>query len=124
MADPSDEHALERAGIDRARAVVAASADDGADALSVLTARQLNPEVRIVAAATSRENLPKLRRAGANAVISPATIGGHLLVRSAFGDADANDLATRLLDGDEDTDEEASPASDATDHGSDTDGTD
>jgi voltage-gated potassium channel len=88
--DPSDEETLARAGVDRARAAVAATNDDAADALAILTARQLNPELRIVAAATHRENVRKLERAGANTVISPATIGGRLLVRSALGDdADA-----------------------------------
>jgi voltage-gated potassium channel len=87
--DPTDEATLERAGIASARAVVAATNDDAADALAILTARQLNPEVRIVAAVTHRENVTKLKRAGANTVISPATIGGRLLVRSALGDQDA-----------------------------------
>ncbi|MFB6305015.1 MAG: NAD-binding protein [Haloferacaceae archaeon] len=87
--DPSDENTLERAGVGSARAVVAATNDDAADALAILTARQLNPDVRIVAAATHRENVNKLKRAGANTVISPATIGGRLLVRSALGDHDA-----------------------------------
>lgn len=89
--DPSDEATLERAGIGSARAVVAATNDDAADALSILTARQLNHDVRIVAAATHRENVTKLKRAGADTVISPATIGGRLLVRSALGDRDAED---------------------------------
>ena len=91
--DPSDEETLERAGVSRARAAVAATNDDAADALAILTARQLNPELRIVAAATHRENVRKLERAGANTVISPASIGGRLLVRSALGDAaDASDV--------------------------------
>jgi voltage-gated potassium channel len=86
QADPSDEATLRRAGVERARAVVAATNDDAEDALAILTARQLNPEVRIVAAVTGRENVTKLERAGADTVISPAAIGGRLLVRSALGD--------------------------------------
>ncbi len=88
VADPSDVATLERARITEARAVVVATNDDAEDALTVLTARQLNPEVTIVAAATNRENVAKLRRAGADTVISPATIGGHLLVESALGEDD------------------------------------
>lgn len=84
-ADPSDEEPLLRAGIERARAFVAATDDDAQDALAVLTARELNHELTIVAAATDRENGKKLRRAGADTVISPAVIGGHLLVESATG---------------------------------------
>lgn len=102
-ADPSDEEPLRRVGIDDARAVVAATNDDAEDALAVLTARQLNPEVRIVAAATDRENADKLKRAGADTVISPATIGGHLLVRSALGSDGMESVADRLTGGQSET---------------------
>lgn len=95
--DPSDEETLRRVGVGTARAVVAATNHDAEDALSILTARQLNPGVRIVAAATERENVPKLRHAGANAVISPASIGGHLLVESALGDEGTEAFAERLV---------------------------
>jgi voltage-gated potassium channel len=98
--DTSDEETLRRAHIEEARAVVAATNDDGADALAVLTARQLAPDIHIVAAATQRENVDKLRRAGADTVISPASIGGHLLVESALGgrDVDTEAVADRLLE--------------------------
>jgi voltage-gated potassium channel len=98
VADPSDEESLERAGIDRVRAVVVATNNDAEDALAVLTARQLNPDVTIVAAATNRENIEKLRRAGADTVISPASIGGHLLVESALRGADVEDVARKLIE--------------------------
>ncbi|MFB6194531.1 MAG: NAD-binding protein [Haloplanus sp.] len=100
VGDPSDEETLKRAHIEKARAVVAATNNDAEDALAVLTARQLAPETHIVAAATHRENVDKLRRAGADTVISPASIGGHLLVESALGgpDVDAEEVADRLLD--------------------------
>jgi voltage-gated potassium channel len=64
----------------------------------VLTARELNPELTIVAAATERENVKKLRRAGADTVISPAVIGGHLLVQSAMGSGDMESLADRIME--------------------------
>lgn len=98
VADPSDEESLERARIDSARAVLVATNDDAQDALAVLTARHLNPDVTIVAAATNRENVEKLRRAGADTVISPATIGGHLLVESAFGRDDTEAVARQLVE--------------------------
>jgi voltage-gated potassium channel len=98
VGDPSDEEPQTQAGIEHARAAVAATNDDAQDALSILTARQFQPDVRIVAAATDRENTEKLRRAGADAVISPAVIGSHLLVESALGTGDVEGLADRLLD--------------------------
>ena len=96
VADPTDEDSLGRAGVDRARAVVAATDDDGEDALSILTVRESYPDVHVVAAASERENEAKLRRAGANTVISPAVIGGRLIARSAFGDEDAAREAAQL----------------------------
>ena len=96
-ADPSDVDPLERVNLDGARAVVAATEDDARDALAILTARQLNPDVRIVAAVTQRENVDKLRRAGADQVISPSTLGGHILVDCAFG-ADSKDATEGILD--------------------------
>ena len=79
-ADPSDRETLERAKIDEATVVVAATNSDSADAFSVLTARQIDPDLRIVAAATNAENASKLSRAGADVVVNPAAIGGKLLV--------------------------------------------
>lgn len=96
--DPGDEASLRRVGIDRAAAVVASTNDDGEDALSILTVRQISPEIRIVASATERENEAKLRNAGADAVISPAVIGGQLLVRSAMGNEDAETMIEELLE--------------------------
>lgn len=104
-ADPSDEETLQRAGLDRAQAVIAATQSDADDALAVITARQLNPAIHIAAAATMRENVNKLKRAGANTVISPATIGGHLLVESAMGAEDSERKADELLGENNDDDE-------------------
>ncbi|WP_255195154.1 NAD-binding protein [Halorarius litoreus] len=95
-ADPSDEEPLLRVGIERARALVAATNDDAQDAMAVLTARELNNDLVIVAAATERENEKKLRRAGADTVISPAVIGGHLLVQSAMGNREMEEVADRV----------------------------
>ncbi|MCD2200083.1 NAD-binding protein [Halobacterium sp. KA-4] len=96
--DPADEKVLERAGVERARAVVAATNDDGEDALAILTVTEAFPDVRVVAAATEQENEPKLRRAGANTVISPMVIGGRLLARSALGDDQAEQDAADVVD--------------------------
>jgi voltage-gated potassium channel len=95
-ADPTDEDSLDRAGVDRADAVVVATDDDGEDALAVLTVRESYPDVRVVAAVTERENEAKLRRAGANTVISPAVIGARLIARSAAGDESAEHEASGL----------------------------
>ena len=97
-ADPSEDQPLIRAGLERARAVVVATESDAQDALCILTARHLNPEIHIVSAATDRNNVAKLERAGADVVISPATIGGRLLARSALDGDDAEVAADHLLE--------------------------
>lgn len=97
-ANPSDEEPLERVHIERARALIVATNNDAQDAMAVLTARELNPDLRIVAAATDRENIRKLRRAGADIVLSPAVLGGRLLVESAFGNDNPERVIDRILD--------------------------
>jgi voltage-gated potassium channel len=96
-ADPTEDEPLRRVGIERARALVAATEDDAQDALSILAARELNPKLRIVASATERENVKKLKRAGANEVISPATIGGELVVKSALGQQGMETVAEDII---------------------------
>jgi voltage-gated potassium channel len=95
--NPSDEEPLRRAKIETARAVLVATDDDAQDAMAVLTARELRPDVRIVTAATDRQNTRKLERAGADDVISLAELGGHLLVQSALG-TNESPLVSQLLE--------------------------
>ena len=123
--DPSDEEAQRRGKVEVARAVVAATNNDAEDALAILTARQLNPEVTIVAAATQRENVNKLKRAGADTVISPAALGAHFLAESALGGHGAEALEARLLGAggeSEDLEAAAEAVSDAADEVDDTGG--
>lgn len=84
-ADTDNEESLREAGIERARTVIVATNDDAADALTILTVRQLNPDINIFAVATNRENIRKLEQAGATSVISPAMIAGRQLVQAALG---------------------------------------
>jgi voltage-gated potassium channel len=100
-ADPTDEGPLLDARIGAARGVVVATDDDARDALAVVAARQANPDVRIVAAATDQKHVDKLEAVGADAVISPAVIGGQLLGRSVLG-ADDDALAGVFDSGAED----------------------
>ena len=92
LGDPSEDEPLQQAGIENASAVIVATENDAEDAFSILTARELNPDARIVAAATARRNLQKLKRAGADTVLSPAMIGGQLLGRSALGTSTDEEL--------------------------------
>ena len=75
LGDATHEHILERAGIHRASHLVAALATDTANVFLVLTARQLNPHIRIMARASSPGVRKKLIVAGADQVESPYDIG-------------------------------------------------
>jgi len=76
IGDAGNEDVLEKAGINRAKALVAALATDTANVFLVLTARQLNPDIYIMARASSPEVRKKLYVAGATQVESPYDIGG------------------------------------------------
>lgn len=74
--DATEDEALEAAGIRRARGLIAALADDKDNIFVVMTARQLNAELRIVARLVDESNAKKLRKAGADELVSPNAIGG------------------------------------------------
>ncbi len=78
--DATDDHALKAAGVERARGLVAALPLDKDNVFVVLSGRTLNPEMEIVAKALDVENETKLRKAGANKLVSPHRIGGVRLV--------------------------------------------
>ncbi len=71
--------ALQRAGVGRAPALVAAWTDDKDNLYVVITAREANPRMRIVARAIGQRAPDKLRKAGADAVISTNYLGGMRL---------------------------------------------
>jgi voltage-gated potassium channel len=84
LARPSDDEALREAGIERARAVVACVDSDAENIFIALTARELRPDIAIVARASQEEAESKLRRAGANRVISPYKASGTEMARLAL----------------------------------------
>lgn len=71
------DETLERAGIARASGLVAALNSDSDNVMTVLSAREINPALYIVARAADTQSESKLRRAGADRVVSPYIIGGH-----------------------------------------------
>ena len=75
--DPADEGVLRQAGIDRARGLICAVDSDAANVFITLTARALNPSLRIVARASERASVDKLVRAGADEVVSPYGLTGR-----------------------------------------------
>jgi voltage-gated potassium channel len=74
--DATEEAILETAGIHRAKCLVTALPDDAANVFITLTARNLNPKLRIIARGELPTTQKKLVQAGADRVVLPAAIGG------------------------------------------------
>jgi voltage-gated potassium channel len=84
LGDPSDERVLYEAGIDRARALVCAVDSDATNIYITLTAKALNPSLRIIARASAPGTGDKLIRAGADEVISPYQLSGRRMALLAL----------------------------------------
>ena len=97
--DPTREEILVDAGIKTASAVLMCIGRDDTSVLSVLTVRNLNPRVRIVATVMEDENVKLLRSAGANVTVMPSQAGGYLLAE-AVGNSYLTDYVLDLLTSD------------------------
>ena len=95
-ADASSEDVLTRVGIARARGLIATVGSDAENVYAVLSARVLRPDLFIVGRATTEDAGVKLKRAGADRVVSPYEIGGLHIAQTALRPAvvDFAELAT------------------------------
>lgn len=82
--DASHEDTLKQLGIDRARGLVAAVGTDAENVYAVLTARVLKSDLFIIARAEGEDSIPKLKKAGADRVISPYRIGAVQIAQTAL----------------------------------------
>ena len=76
VGDATEDDVLLACGIDRASGIVTALKQDRDNLFVVVTAKQLNPNIRIISRATNERSAAKMRQAGADAVVCPNTIGG------------------------------------------------
>jgi len=81
----SEDEVLVEAGIKRARAVIACVDSDAENIFVTLTARELRPDIEIVARASLEASERKLLRAGASDVVSPYKASGDTMARLALG---------------------------------------
>lgn len=91
--EATQEENLNRAGISRAKGLVAALATDIENVFLILTARQLNPALHIVARASATEAKSKLKAAGADTVESPYEMGAVSMAQRII-----RPTVTRFLD--------------------------
>lgn len=82
VGDASEESVLTEARIAEARGLVAVLPSDADNVFVTLTARQMNPNLTIIAKGTDDSATSKLRRAGADRVITPARIAGRRIASS------------------------------------------
>lgn len=79
LGDATNSRLLQEAGIDQAKGVVVTTNDDSTNIFLTLSSRQSNPYIRIVARSNSDENVDQLYAAGADFVISNASVGANIL---------------------------------------------
>ncbi len=65
-----------RADLEDAKGVFALTGDDSRNLMIILTAKQLKPDVRVVSRCSEVRNIEKMKKAGADAIVSPDFTGG------------------------------------------------
>jgi len=80
LGDPSHNEILTAAGIGSCKGLMATLLDDKDNLLAVVTAKRLNPHIRIVASVTNPEIIDKFTTVGVETIVSPTLIGGLRLV--------------------------------------------
>jgi voltage-gated potassium channel len=95
--DATSDDVLRRAGVERARALVAVTGSDADNLYITFSARLLNEKLFIVARAEDERAEQKLTRAGADRVVSPYAIGGTRVAQAVLRPTvvDFLELATR-----------------------------
>lgn len=74
--DASDDDILLAADLEDAKGLFAVTGDDSRNLMIIITAKQLKPELRVVARCQETRNIEKMRKAGADAIVSPDFTGG------------------------------------------------
>src|SRR5208282_3657452 len=82
--DATEDGVLGEAGIARARSIIVCADSDANNVFITLTARELRSDIAIVARAANEDTEKKLKRAGADRVISPYKASGTEMARLAL----------------------------------------
>ena len=81
-ADATRDKSLREAGVERASGLIAALPSDAENLFIILSAKALNPKLRVVTRVTEEEAEEKLRRAGADTVLTPYTMAGNQMANA------------------------------------------
>lgn len=96
--DATDSDTLLKAGVEKAAGLFAVAGDDNQNLVVSLTAKQLNPKLRVVARVNDMRNSQKMKKAGADAVVSPCAIGGLRMASEMVRPTVVSFLDTMLRD--------------------------
>lgn len=95
VGDATDEDVLRRAGAERASSLVTVINSDPSNLYVVLSAKGLNPRLRVIARASDESAARKMRRAGADEVVNPYQLSGNRIAAMMLAPQ-----LSRLLSGD------------------------
>jgi voltage-gated potassium channel len=84
MGDATSDKMLLSAGLMHAKSLISALTSEAANVYVTLTARQLNPDINIVARAGDKSHISRLELAGADRVVLPHLIGGLRMAQSVL----------------------------------------
>ncbi len=96
--DPAEDGVLVKAGIERAKGIFLCLATDEANLFAAITARGLNPGLKISAKGVDVRSEAKIKKAGADYVVAPAFIGGMRMVSEMVRPAAVTFLDLMLRD--------------------------
>lgn len=99
--DPTEDQSLISAGIERAKGILLSLPTDEENLFVTLTAKDLNPHIRVITKGIDIKSHRKMEKAGADAVISPSFIGGMRMVSEMIRPAVVSFLDMMLRDREE-----------------------
>jgi len=79
LGDATNSQLLQKLGIEKAKGLIVTTNDDSTNVFLTLSSRHANPQVRIVARANTEANVAQLYAAGADFVVSNASVGANIL---------------------------------------------
>ncbi|MDZ7704363.1 MAG: potassium channel protein [Trueperaceae bacterium] len=101
IGNAEEDDTLREAGVERARGLIAATGSDATNVFVVMGARELNPDLYIVARSDSDTALGKLHKAGANRAVNLYAIGAQRLVNMIVRPAAIDFLTTTMHRGEQ-----------------------
>ncbi len=96
--DATEERILHMAGVTDARGVITTIPDDAGSLMIAISCKDFNPEAHIVARATRPESVVRLKRAGADTVVSPSAIAGNRMALASLKPASVSVVETLIDD--------------------------